>query len=104
MKKPKLAETLRKLIETRGITTRELSLRTKVPQSSISAICAGRSSHKHENLLVLANFFGVSLEYLIFGEDQRPSLEKVLEGALTESVYSGWLRVKIERVVPDKKD
>jgi hypothetical protein len=36
----------------------------------------------------------------LFGEeDRRPTLDNVL----TEGIFSGWLKVTIEKAIPDKK-
>lgn len=100
MKKVKLADILNELMKQRSISSRALSKATGVPQSTLSHLLSGRSSQKPEHLLEIAKHFGVSMEYLIFGEDQQtPTLESVL----TEEVFSGWLRVKIERAIPNKK-
>lgn len=100
MKKAKLDKTLQKLMHDRGVSTRVLAKASGVPQSTISAMCAGRSSQKPENLLALSKFFGVSLEYLLFGEDDSaPTLASIL----SEEVFAGYLKVKIERLIPDKK-
>ncbi len=100
MKKAKLGETLTRLMKQKSVSTRALSKATGVPQSSVSALCAGRSSTKPEYQLAIAKFFSVSLEYLIFGEDEQPPN---LENVLTEHLFSGWLKVRIEKAVPDKK-
>jgi transcriptional regulator with XRE-family HTH domain len=82
------------------VSARALSKATGVPQSTVSHLLSGRSSQKPEHLLALARYFGVSLEYLIFGEDQQANQ---LESILTEEVFTGWLKVRVERVVPTKK-
>lgn len=84
----------------RSVTTRALAKATGVPQSTVSAFCAGRSSQKPEHLLAMARFFGISLEHLIFGEDQQPA---TLESVLTEEVFSGWIKLRVERAIPNKK-
>jgi transcriptional regulator with XRE-family HTH domain len=100
MKKAKLDKTLQKLMKDRGVSTRTLSQATGVPQSSISAMCAGRNSQRPEALLSISKFFGVSIEFLLFGEDDAaPTLATIL----SEEVFSGYLKVKIERLIPDKK-
>lgn len=87
-------------MKTNSISTRVLSKDTGVPQSTISALCSGRSSQKPEHLLAIAKRFSVSLEYLIFGEDDQPPN---LENVLTEHLFSGWLKIKVEKAIPDKK-
>lgn len=100
MKKSCLPESLRQLMVDQNITTRTLAKKTLVPQSTISAILNGRSTSRQEYLLSIAMYFGVTLERLIFGSDDR---HLTLESILTEEVFSGWLRVKVERALPDKK-
>lgn len=101
MKKHKLSKVLKALIENRDISARELSRATKVPQATITSFLSGRSSNKPEHLLAIATYFDVSLEYLLFGEDRER--EPGLSELLTEGVFDGWLRVKIERAIPGKK-
>lgn len=101
VKKTKLADTLNELMKSKPISSRALSKATGVPQSTLSHLLSGRSSQKPEYLLALAKFFGVSLEYLIFGEDRQPV---GLESVLTEELFSGWVRIKVERAIPNKKE
>lgn len=96
----KLAKILRTLIDNEKTTLRKLSSKTGVPQATLSAYLAGGSSNKMEHILALAEHFDVSMEYLLFGEDRKQSS---LEDIFTEEVYSGWLKVKIERAISDKK-
>jgi transcriptional regulator with XRE-family HTH domain len=100
VKKIKLAENLNRLMKQNSVSTRALSKETGVPQSTISALCAGRSSQKPEHLLAIAKRFSVSMEFLIFGEDQQPPN---LENVLTEQIFSGWIKIHVERAIPDKK-
>lgn len=101
MKKHKLAKVLKALLEDREISARELSRATKVPQATITSFLSGRSSNKPEHLLAIAEYFNVSLEFLLFGIErhQEPGLSSIL----TEGIYEGWLKVKIERAIPDKR-
>ncbi|HEX7673757.1 MAG TPA: helix-turn-helix transcriptional regulator [Bdellovibrio sp.] len=96
----KLDVVLKQLIAEKGVTLRSLSKQTKVPQSSLSSFLAGAGTSKPEHVRSLAKFFNVSMEYLLFGEDEKPpSLEEVL----TEDVFSGWLKVEIKRAIPNKR-
>lgn len=82
------------------ITARELSRVTGVPQSTITNYLSGRSANKLEHLMAIADYFKVELGYLLFEESRsEPSLSEVL----TEQVFDGWLRAKIERAVPLKR-
>lgn len=77
-----------------------MSRQTGIPQSSIMSLLEGRGTGRPEQLLRLANFFGTSMEYLLFGEDSRPPS---LDDVLTEGIFEGWLKVKIERAIPNKR-
>ncbi len=99
MKKPKLNLVLKELMENEGISTRELSKICKIPQSTLVAYMNGRGTQKPEHILSLAKHFKTTMEFLLFAEDERPlSLNEVL----TEPLFSGWLKVNIERAIPDK--
>lgn len=100
MEKLRLASILKELINNRDITLRELSKQTKVPQPTLSSYLAGAGSSKPQHIRALAKFFGVSMEFLLFGEDDRPP---TLEEVLTEHVFDGWLRVKVERAIPNRR-
>ena len=96
----KLGIILKQLIKERGVTLRSLSKQTNVPQSSISGFLAGSGTSKPEHIRSLAKYFGVSMEFLLFGEDEKPpSLEEVL----TEDLFSGLLKVAIKKAIPNKR-
>lgn len=100
----KLNITLRELLASRGISARELSRQTDIPQSTISSMLSPKkahSAHRPEHLRNLSRFFGVTLEYLLWKEDP-PNV--ALEQLLTETLYSGWLKVKIERAITVSPD
>ena len=90
---------LKKLVSQNGMNLRQLSKVTGVPQATLSSYMSGGGSSKPQHIRALARHFNVSMEYLLFGEDSRPSFESIL----TEHVYDGWLKVKIERTVPSVK-
>lgn len=100
MSKVKLKQTLEKLLKERGISARELSRQTAIPQSTINNFLSGKGSHKPEQILTLAKYFGTSMEYLLFGIDLRPP---TLDEVFTEGLFEGWLKVKIERAIPSKR-
>ena len=100
MKKAKLDKVLKALLKSRGIKASDLSKATGIPAATLSSLLNGGQTQKPEHLLALSQYFKVSLEFLLFGEDERrPTLEEVL----TESLFSGWLKVTIEKAIPDKR-
>lgn len=99
-KELKLHKVLKNLMSEKEISARELSRHTKVPPSTLSSLLAGGKPQKLEHILSLAEFFGTSMEALLYGVDRRlPTLEEVA----TEGVFEGWLKVKIERAIPTKR-
>ncbi len=100
MSKVKLKTILEKLLKDKGISARELSRRTGIPQSTINNFLSGRGSHKPEQILTLSKYFGTTMEYLLFGEDTRqPSLDDVL----TENIFDGWIKIRIEKAVKNQR-
>jgi len=96
----KIDRVLKKLLSERNVTAREVSRATGVPQSTLASLMSGKSSHKPEQILSIARYFGISMETLLFGFDERePSLSEIL----TEDVFQGWVKVRIERAIPTKR-
>ncbi|MCI6812624.1 MAG: helix-turn-helix domain-containing protein [Lachnospiraceae bacterium] len=54
------------LIE-KGITAYQVSKETGIPNSTLSDWKAGRSKPKTEKLKILADYFGVTIEYFLEG-------------------------------------
>lgn len=95
-----VSKVLKSLLIKKNLSVRALARETKMPQSTLNSIVSGKQSGSIEQLLILAEYFEVSLEYLATGDDSRqPSLNEIF----TEDVYSGWLKVKIERAIPSKR-
>lgn len=100
MKKANLDKVLKTLMKSRGLKASDLSKSTGIPAATLSSLLNGGQTQKPEHLLALSQFFGISIEFLLFGEDtQKPTLDDVF----TEGIFEGWLKVKIERAIPNKK-
>lgn len=100
MEEIKLKFILDSLIRSKGISARQLSKDTGIAQSTLSNYLQGKSVQKSEHLVKLADYFSTSIDYLLIGKERKaPSLEE----ALTEHLYSGYLKVKIEKVIPTKR-
>jgi transcriptional regulator with XRE-family HTH domain len=99
---------LKRLMKERGISTKVLSAATAVPASTISEwLNSDREPKLNGNILKVARFFGVALEYLITGEEPEVNMIKDLVENLEESflqVHQGTYRITIERQSSDKKD
>jgi len=99
-KELKLHRILKQLMEQKGINARELSRKTKVPPSTLSSLMAGGRPQKLDHVLALAEYFGTSMEMLLYGSDRRPP---TIEELATEGIFEGCLKVKIERAIPEKR-
>ncbi len=100
MRKLRISQVLRTLLAERGLSVRQLSKETGIPQSTLSSYLAGRALSNPLQVSAVAQYLGVSLDYLLFGEEP---LASSLESILTEEVFSGWLKVKVERAIPTKR-
>lgn len=63
---------LRELRKARGITMKELGDMLGVSESTISLYENGKREPSYELLLKIAEFFNVSVDYLLRGEDKKP--------------------------------
>lgn len=96
----KLASVLKQMLKERQLTLKELSAATKIKASTLSGWKNNVSPRDLAEVRRCARFFGVTLEKLLFDEDSDAT---ALEGLLTEGVFNGFLKVKIERVINKKK-
>lgn len=67
---------LRELRKARGITMKELGDMLGVSESTISLYENGKREPSYELLLKIAEFFNVSVDYLLRGEDKKPVAPK----------------------------
>lgn len=68
-----------KLLNERGVTAYKVSKETGVTQSTLSGWKRGRSTPKTDNMKKIADYFGVSIDYLMTGKesnDENTSTEK----------------------------
>ena len=63
------ADRLKELMEEKGLNIKELSKKTKIPQSTINGWTLKVSSPKIDNLCTVADFFGVTTDYLLGREN-----------------------------------
>ena len=73
---------LRELRKQRGLTMKELGEKIGVSESTISLYETGRRSPSYEILLKIAEYFGVSVDYLLRGgeEKEKPASQRVHAG------------------------
>lgn len=68
----------KKLCESKGVTPYKIWKDTGIARSTFSDWKSGKSTPKQDKLKLIAGYFGVSLEYLMTGEDTRYSEEDAL--------------------------
>ena len=66
-----------KLRDEKGVTDYRVAIDTGIPKSTFSDWKSGRSKPKTEKLSLIADYFGVPIEYLIKGEEPAESQEEV---------------------------
>ena len=64
-------EIFEKLCKERGVTAYRVSEATGIKTSSLSGWKAGKFTPKQEKLKKIAEYFGVSIEYLMTGEEKE---------------------------------
>lgn len=63
------AERLTDLMQENHLNIKELSAKTKIPRATINGWTLKIASPKIDNLIILADFFGVSVDYLLGREN-----------------------------------
>ena len=103
--KKKFAEILRDLMRERRVTAKEISSKTGISQSTLSEWLGSRTPRFSEDVLKVAHFFGVSLEYLLNGATSEEGIVNEVIGNGTDfvSVHSGLYKIHIEKFVGKKK-
>ena len=73
-------EIFEQLLQKNGVTAYKVSKETGVTQSTLSDWKRGRSTPKSDNMKKIADYFGVSVDYLMTGKDEpkqkAPELNK----------------------------
>lgn len=62
-------EIFEKLLEQHGVSAYKVAMETGVPQSTISDWKRGRCTPKQDKLQKIADYFGVSIDYLMTGKE-----------------------------------
>jgi transcriptional regulator with XRE-family HTH domain len=103
---PSFADNLKRLMKERGVSARVLSQATGIPASTISEWSGGREPKLSEPAVRLSRFFGVTLEYLVTGQD---SAETVINDVIHQledgftTIHQGVYRVRVEKLKDQKK-
>ena len=82
-----MANRFRELRESRGLNQTQVGELANVAQSAVSKWERGESEPPHGTLRILADFYGVSIDYLLGREpktERAPDTAEAVSGALTE--------------------
>ena len=82
-------EIFAKLLKEKGVTPYQVSKATGVAQSSLSDWKNGRSKPNYEKMLAIADYFGVSVDYLLGNEpkEKTPAEADVTFDDFTYAMY-----------------
>lgn len=90
-------EIFNKLLKERDITAYRVAVDTGVSQSSLSDWKKGKSKPKYENMKKIADYFGVSVEYLNGeADDPKPNEKPLINGDEELTDYLDELRSRPE--------
>ena len=81
----KFSDNLNKVLREKGITKKELSEATGIPQSTISEWCNGRGPTLSEPVIKLAQYLCVTIEFLVTGKNIE---EQLLEGIINDDSFT----------------
>ena len=100
MKNVKISHSLKTLMKDRKITLKDLSKSTGIPISTLGSYTASeKSTYSADHISSLCTYFDVSADYLLFGKNTEV---EALNAILTEELFSGWIKVRVERAIPIK--
>lgn len=91
----KIGPVLRKIIADQRFTLKEISRSSGVPASTIAEWTNNRAPKNPIQVQKVAAFLGVSLHFLLFGEEDR---EEPIQKLFKEDVFSGTFEISIKRV------
>ena len=83
-----LTETLDKLMEQKKINKRTLAIESGIPYTTIDGLYKkGSENTKLSTLMKLANYFNVTLDYLVYRDDSRENPGR--KAFTNEAVFAG---------------
>ena len=80
-------EIFAKLLEEHNLTRYQVFKATGVSQSSLSDWSKGKSTPKYESMKKIADYFGVSVDYLL-GNEEKPVTQKSDELTFDDFTYA----------------
>lgn len=95
------AKTLKKLIRSEGMTTAELAKEINVSPKTISDWLTGRTPRDLDMVKKCAEFFDVSVHYLLYGEeDPKNAIGEILDRT---EIHTGLYEITVRKVTSHNK-
>ena len=82
-------EIFMQLLQERKVTPYKVSKETGISQQVLAYWKAGRSTPKQDKLKKIADYFGVSVDYLMTGSDSQPQKPEVSEEDIKVALFGG---------------
>ena len=97
------ASSLRQLMEDRNVTQADLASKIEVTPQTVSQYCNGISEPGYDNLVKIADYLDVSIDYLLgrTGDPNRQA-SAVDELGLNPCVINGILKIKTGKLLSDR--
>lgn len=93
--KTQIGKVFTQIIKDRRLTLKEISQAAGVPASTLAEWQSNRTPKNPTQVRAVANYLGVSLHFLLFGEeDQQEPIQKILK----EDIFQGTFEISIKRV------
>lgn len=83
-------EVFEKLLASHGVKTSEVCAATGIAQSTFSDWKNGRSTPKIEKLRKIADYFGVTVEYLITGDDPGEYYTNPATAKIAQEIFENY--------------
>lgn len=92
----KIKTILKKLLHEHDLTAAQLARATKTPPQTINNWLSGQEPRNLTQIKSVADYFGVSVDYLVYGQEDRKS--KTPFDDYAEEINAGTFEVVLRRV------
>jgi|GEM_PF-4979345 len=94
-KQIKIFEILPALLKKKGVSIRQASKATNVPQSTLNSWTQKNAKPTElVSLKLLADYLSVSVDYLLWGEKQKTNIDELD----TDVILSGLFKIRLEKI------
>jgi len=97
-----LQEILKKLIKEKGIKITALAKQCNIPLQTLHNYLGGQNPQNLDHVKKVADFFGVSLDYLCFGVKPKDVATEILTDK--EEIYAGIYEVVLRKIKNKKSE